>query len=121
MAGNFNPNHAGIAAILNGEGVRRVLRKVCEKGKSFAESIAPVDMAKRDDGVHYKDAFEVRDETILWRGEHPGPRAAARLQNTRPYAAAVEYGYRGRSAAESSSAHRVLGRTLDYLESEGKT
>lgn len=106
MAGNFKPNDAGLRAILNGPEVRRALAEVADKGKEFAESIS---QDFRDSG-EYAASFDVSDVTVDFNG---APRAAGRLTNTSGHAAAVEVGYRGRSHEESSSAHRVLGRTLE--------
>lgn len=112
----FVANDAGFAAIANGPQIRLALDKVAEKGKQFAESISPYD--PEDDNDHYRDSFEVRPTTIEWEGEYPGPRAAAELANTSGHAAAVEWGYAGRAGEPSTSAHRVLGRTLDFLDAE---
>lgn len=119
MARNFKPNQAGFRELAVSAGVRRVLAEIAEKGKAYAEAISPYDVTPDDEG-HYRDSFEVREETVHWSGRWPGPRAAARLQNTAAYAAAVEYGYEGRAAAPRVDAHRVLGRTLEWLESESK-
>lgn len=117
----YRSNPAGWKAIANSPGVVAALRAVAEKAKVHAEALAEPFRSDDDseEHKHYADSFEVRDETVQWTGEHPGPRAAARLQNTAPHAAAVEYGYAGRAdAPNENSAHRVLGRTLNFLEGE---
>lgn len=91
--------------------VRAALAAEAERAKSIAVGLAQEFRVTGE----YADSFEVTDDTIDWTGEYPGPRAAARLTNTAPYAAAVEWGYEGRSDAPSSSAHHVLKRTLDAL------
>lgn len=99
-------NDAGLSAVLVGPDIRESLTAVAELGKEFAETISP-----RRTG-HYAGSFEVHDDTIEFSG---GPRAAATLINTAGYSAAVEWGYKGRAGDPTSSAHRVLGRTLDHL------
>lgn len=116
MPSAYRPNSAGFRAIANGPEVRRALAEVAGKGKAFAESVS---QEFRDTG-EYAQSFAVRETTVEWAGSHPGPRAAVELANTAGHAAAVEYGYEGRSGEPSTSAHRVLGRTLEFLESEGR-
>lgn len=119
---NYRPNEAGFKAMAVGPEIRKALAEVCEKGKVYAESISPFDPAPAsEEDPHYKDSFTVDAEvTIDWRGQYPGPRAAGRLHNTSGHAAAVEYGYSGSSDEKGKSPHRVLGRTLEYLESEAR-
>lgn len=93
------------------EQIRRPLREVAEKAKELAVELAQEFRVTGE----YASSFEVRDETIDWRGEYTGQRAAARLHNSAGYAAAVEWGKGGRSGDETESNHRVLGRTLDAL------
>lgn len=112
MTSDYRPNPDFFRKLANGPEVRAALRKVAEKGKAIAVEIS------QDFRVtgEYIDSFEVRDETIDWRGRYPGPRAAARLHNSAGYAAAVEWGKGGRAGDETESNHRVLGRTLDQLK-----
>jgi hypothetical protein len=106
MSATFKPNSAGFRAMAVGPEIRAALRQVAEVGKEIAEELA------QDFRVtgEYADSFEVSDETIEWQGRFSGPRAAARLTNTAPHAAAVEWGNE-----HSHRNHRVLGRTLDRL------
>lgn len=106
MAAAYEPNDAGFRAFLIGPEVRRGLAEAAERAKAFAESIS---QDFRDSG-EYAESFDVSDVTVDFNG---APRAAGRLTNTSGHAAAVEVGYRGRSHEASSSAHRVLGRTLE--------
>jgi hypothetical protein len=99
-------NEHGLGEVLLGPEIRAGVVAVAEAGKVYAESIAP-----RDSG-HYADSFEVAESSVMLAGNW---RAAAVLRNTAGYAAAVEYGYRGRAATPTSSANRILGRTLDHL------
>lgn len=115
----YRPNSSGFRDLALSPKVREALARVCEKAKGHAEEIS-ADIRSDQEHQHYNESFEVRPETVEWAGEHPGPRAAARLQNTAPHAAAVEYGYKGRAAGPTDSAHRVLGRTLEWLEADGR-
>ena len=108
---NFNPDSKGFQQLAVGPEMRAALKEVAEKGKTIAEGLA---QDFRITG-EYADSFEVGEATTMFTGEYPGPRAAAILQNDAPYAVAVEYGYEGKSKAESQSAHRVLGRTAEML------
>jgi hypothetical protein len=97
---------AGFEALALGPEIRAVLAAEAGLGKAHAEVIAP-----RRTG-EYAGAFDVTEESVTV-GRHE--RAAARLTNTSGYAAAVEYGNRGRKAAPGKTAQRVLGRTLEHL------
>jgi hypothetical protein len=113
----YKPSDAGFRAIGLGPEIRKALGEVAEAGKAYAESISQ-DFRRTGD---YADSFEVVPLTVLWEGQHPGPRAAAQLLNSSGHAAPVEWGYAGDAAIPNSgSAHRVLGRTLEFLEGEGK-
>lgn len=116
MARAYRANDAGFRAIAVGPEIRKALAEIAEKGKGFAEA-ASADFADSGD---YGKSFEVTPVSVIWTGEYPGPRAAVQLQNTSDHAAAVEWGRGGRSATPTRTAHRVLGRTLEFLESEGK-
>jgi hypothetical protein len=96
--------------------IRDALRGEAERGKIIAEGLAEDFRITGE----YASSFEVTDLTLLhWEGRYKGPRGAARLVNTAGYAAAVEWGKGGRSGDETQSNHRVLGRTLDALRTEG--
>lgn len=108
----YKANEAEIKKFLNSEQVRQPLRDVGEKGKAIAQGLA----ADFRITGEYEESFYVADASVITRGAYPGPRAAVILGNDADYAAAVEWGYEGRSDAETHSAHRVLGKTLAALE-----
>lgn len=108
MASNYQPNNAGLQALLRGPEVRAVLRARAEVAKALAEA----DAATFSDSGEYASHFEVHDENVTVRGQ---VRAAVDLVNTSGHAAAVEWGYRGRHGVPSTSAHRTLGKALDGL------
>lgn len=116
MARAYRRNKAGFAAIAVGPELRKALVEIAEKGKAHAEALA----AEFSDIDGYAGAFKVEPVTIEWSGRHAGPRAAARLVNTSEHAAAAEWGGYGRKGSKPGPAHRVLGRTLEFLEAEGK-
>lgn len=105
----YKPRRAGFKEIVNGPEIAAALETLVQEAKTIAEGLA------QDFRVtgQYADSFEtsVQVEPVA-----KGPaRLVGRLTNTAPYAAAVEYGYQGRSEAEGSKAHHVLKRTLDAL------
>lgn len=106
---NYQPNSSGFQQIANSPEMRAALKAVAEKGKSIAQGLAQDFRVTGD----YADSFEVRETTIPWDGQYPGPRAAAQLVNTSDHAAAVEWGNQ-----HAHKAHHVLGRTLDILASD---
>lgn len=108
MARVYNPNFDGFRKMANGPEIRAVLAEVAEKAKTIAEGLS---QDFRITG-EYAESFVVGEETVVFPR---GPRAAATLTNTAPYAAAVEWGYKGRANEPDGEAHRVLGRTLDAL------
>lgn len=108
---SFKPNNAGFQKLAVSRGMRDALKQIAERGKTIAEGLA---QDFRITG-EYADSFEVTDETVEWTGLYPGPRAAVNLTNTAPYAAGVEWGN-----AHDHKPHRVLARTADMLETEGK-
>lgn len=108
---NFTPSREGFQRIAASRELRAALKQVGQRGKEIAERLSE---DFRVSGV-YANSFQVVEGTIQWNGEYPGPRAAVRLENTAPYAAAVEWGN-----ARDHKPHRVLGRTADMLEANGK-
>lgn len=108
---DYKPSEAGFRAMANGPEIRAALRAEAERAKLIAQGLAQEFRVTGE----YAESFKVEEDTIEWRGRIAGPRAAARLINTAPYAAAVEWGYEGRAKGPSSSAHHVLKRTLDAL------
>ena len=105
----FRPNFAGFDALARGPEVRGILEAKAEEAKAVAEGIAETFRSDRNH-VHYADSFTVETGTETGGGK---TRVYADLRNTAGHAAAVEWGYKGRSADDTSSAHRVLGRALD--------
>lgn len=100
MAIEYKEDFAGISQLMNSAGMVELMRARAEAGKAHAVSISP-----RDTG-HYADSFEVEAHS------HGGPakdRAEAILRNTASYAADVEF---------HNKPGRVLGRTVDFIESE---
>lgn len=81
------------------------MRVRAERGKAFAESIAPYD-AKDRDGDHYRDHFSAEAGVR----EEPTRRAYGRLSNDSDVALFVEYG------TKNNERHRVLGRSLDAMK-----
>lgn len=113
--GVYRPNSAGFKALAVSPKVREAVEAEAARGKVIAEGLSQ-DFRKTG---NYADSFEVSNETVELNtkfGSHPV--AAGVLTNKAGYAAAVEYGFKGRSAEESSSAHHILGRTLEALAAE---
>jgi hypothetical protein len=108
---SFQMDRSGIAQIAMGPKLLAAVLDLAEtKAKPYAESISP--RSDRDDHVHYADSFVVVPGTAWIAAMR---RVAARLYNTAPHAAAVEWG----NAGVNARGHRVLGRTLDHLNSFG--
>lgn len=114
---SYKPNHSDIARYLNSAEIYKVVRRRAEKGKLFAKSISPVGTPPDDDHPgQYKASFEVsRTEVVI----NDTPHATAKLENTAPYAAAVEWGYKGRADKAGRAAHHVLTRTAQFLGGSG--
>lgn len=111
MSATVRINDAAFKAMANGPELHAACTAAAEKAKAIAVGLAQEFRVTGE----YADSFEVTDETVDWHGEYPGPRAAGRLTNTAPYAAAVEWGHEGREDEPGQSAHHVLARTLDAL------
>jgi hypothetical protein len=111
VPGVYRRDDAGWERIATGPSMVAMLTEVAEKAKGYAVSISPYDPTPDDNG-HYRDSFQVEHDTWTIGGFR---RAITRLRNTAPYAAAVEWGYKGRAGAPDVDAHRVLGRTLAHL------
>jgi hypothetical protein len=113
---SFKPNPRFFRDFANGPELRGILRSVAEDAKVIAEHLSTGIRSDREDNEHYADSFEVSTDTIEFHGKYRGPRVVGKLTNTSGHAAAVEWGYRGsKDAPTETSAHRVLGRTLDVL------
>lgn len=112
MGGRFKPNDAGLQAFLRSPGVIAGLQEVTHKGKAIGEGLSQNFRVSGE----YAAGFETRILFKVLPGTS-GPRAVGVIANTSDHAAAVEYGYEGRSGAETKKAHRVFGRILAALSS----
>lgn len=101
----YKPNRAGIRAYLNSPDVYEAVSSVARDVKHTAEALAPV-----GETGDYKSSFQIDRAEVVIDGT---PHATARVVNTSDHAAAVEWGYAGRSGAPGKSAHRTLGRALE--------
>jgi hypothetical protein len=91
--------------LLNAPWMVAEMRSRAERGKAFAESIAPFDETATDGG-HYKDSFSVDSGT---HGGLHGDRAYATLKNTDAAAPYVEFGN------GHDNGQHVLTRALDVM------
>lgn len=101
----YEKNIAGINEVMNGPEMIAVLRAAADAGGRHAAGIAPRRISADQ---HYADSFRVETST------HAGPahdRGEARLVNDSDHATAVEW--------TDDGGHRVLGRTVDYIEAHG--
>lgn len=106
----FEMDRVGIAKCAMGPELEAaVLHLANDVAKPYAERISP--RSKRQH-QHYADSFVVVPGTAWIAAMR---RVAARLWNTAPHAAAVEWG----NGSTNSRGHRVLGKTLDHLNSLG--
>jgi hypothetical protein len=94
------PTPAEWRELATGPELTTAVTAIAEKGRAFAESIAP-----RRTG-DYAASFEVNQTTETFRGR---TRVAAQLANTSDHALLVEL----------ADGHRVMGRTLDFLNGTG--
>lgn len=99
MGSKFTVNPAGIGAMLRSTAMQAEMRRRAERGKEFAESVAPYDPHNE---THYRDAFRVED-----RPRHD--RACAALVNDDGAAFYIEYG------TSKTEAHHTLTRALDVM------
>lgn len=107
MAFLYEADHDGLNEIARSPAMRAALAAVATKAKGIAEGLS-ADFADTGD---YARSFKVEAETIEWRGEYPGRRAAAYLVNDSDHAVAVEWGN-----SKDHKPHHVLGRTLGMLK-----
>lgn len=102
----YRLNPAGFRAhLLNAPWMVAEMHRRAERGKDFAEDVAPVD----EDGPHpgrYKESFTVESGT---RGGIHHDRAYATLRNHAPEAIYVEFG------TERQEAEHVLTRAMDVM------
>lgn len=93
----FRADRAGLERFYRSEELQRALAQFAERGKAYAEQIAPVRTG------HYRDSFRVRT------GVNRRGLAYARLENTAHYAIYLEYGTR------YMARQRILGRSVDAM------
>jgi hypothetical protein len=98
----FRANPAGIRALKVFPGVTADLGRRAERGRAFAEAIAPVDTGE------YKASFKVTVSTS-------GGTARARLANTCAHARFVEWPHRVRNSTRIVAGQHILGRSIDAL------
>lgn len=114
MERNFILDEKGFAEMAVGPEIAAACLAEAARAKAIAEGLSADFIVSGE----YIASFEVRSEIIHLPGDHGGRAhdvAAGILDNTSGHAVAVEYGFEGRSAHPSRSAHRVLGRTLAAL------
>ena len=111
MVARYRPSRVGWNAIAMSPQIQAACVAVAYEGKAYAQSISP--SSGGQDGVPYAGSLEVETITVVGAFDF-NPRVGARLRNTAPHAAAVEYGNRQRPTAD-----RVLGRTEDFLTGGG--
>lgn len=112
----FIMDHEGFAAMAVGPEVTAICLAEAQRAQAIAEGLA-ADFVRTGE---YESSFEASVEIQHLPGDFggtPHDAAVGILINTSAHAVAVEYGYEGRSDAETQSAHRVFGRTLAALES----
>jgi hypothetical protein len=98
---DFKLDVAGIAGVAVSSRVRDACRNIAErKAKPYAISISPIDTGE------YIRSFKVLDQHTTIHGLR---RVAARLYNTSPHAAIVEWGN------ARAPARHVLTETIDHL------
>lgn len=104
MANNYHLNRLAFRRlVLNAPWMVEEMRSRAERGKEFAESIAP-DAPPIGEG--YIASFEVESGT---NGGIHHDRAYAILRNTSDHARYVEHG------TERTDAHHVLAKSLDVM------
>lgn len=109
----YQKSYSGLGELMNSPEMAEVMRQVAEKGKAYAEGIAPVGIPPEDEHPgNYRDSFEVNVQS---HGGLRGDRAAAQIINTSDYAAALEWG--NGSFPPYSHGYHVLARTAQALGS----
>ena len=111
--GSWKPDNSGQARWLqSSSGLRSGLEAIVEKIKETAEATAPVgDPASDPHPGLYRDSFHA--DVTIGKPVKGVDRLIGRVTNTAPYAAAVEYGYTGRSKSPGRNAHHTLTRAID--------
>lgn len=104
----YKPSYQGTSELMNGPEMQEMLRQVALKGMAYAQSIAPVRKEEWQTPTHpggeYKASFEVQ---VRSHGGVHGDRAEAKIVNTSPHAARVEWEDR----------YHTLNRTAEQLGS----
>jgi hypothetical protein len=102
----YKLDHAAFRVhVLNAPWMVEHMRARAERGKAFAEAIAPYDPTSTD-GSHYKDRFRVEVKTD---GGIHHDRAEATLWNDDDAARYIEFG------TEDTPAFHVLSKALDAM------
>lgn len=92
--------------------LRAALGEIVGKIRSAAESTAPVgDPASDPHPGMYRDSF--RTDVSVGKPVKGVDRLIGHVYNDAPHAAAVEYGYSGRSDSPGRNAHHTLTRAID--------
>lgn len=104
----FEPNHEGIGEMLKREYMQEAMKRRAERGKEYAEAIAPVSHTDDHPG-RYKASFRVSSGVQHYKTS----RAYGRLDNISPEAPFVEYG----DGTEKYQGDHVLARALDVMTS----
>lgn len=101
----YRPSFKGLAELLRSPEMVAQMEAVAERGKAYAESIAP-----RHTG-DYASRFSVASSR---NGGVHHDRAVAYLINDDPASLSIEYGT-GEPNGTRTPKHRTLGRTIDAL------
>jgi hypothetical protein len=100
----FKPSYRGIGELLTAEFMQVEMRRRAEKGKAYAEAIAP---DAPPYGVGYKYEFEVTSG--VKESKKGTKRAFGRVTNNSDHAMWVEFG------GQNTPAHRTLGKSLTAM------
>ena len=98
QAARYEMNFEGLGRVMRGQGMQAMLRREAERGKQYAEVIAPEDTGQ------YKASFRVSSAS-RGRGRW-ADRAVAELHNDAAHALLVEY----------TDDYRTLGIVADIIE-----
>lgn len=111
--GNFRIDDAGMQEWLaTSPEIDAMLHKVVDAIKGYAEATAPVgDPASDPHPGMYRDSFHA--DVRIDKPAKGSDRLMGFVSNDAPHAAAVEYGYKGRSKKPGGSAHFTVTRAID--------
>lgn len=104
----YAPSKEGIQRCALGPEIHHALSDLVEHALVFAELIAPNDTSQYQ-ASFFSEVIEVADIPFRIRGERM-PRWSGRVGNSSEHAILVEVG------AGHTPAYRVMGRTLDWIE-----